>query len=71
MSSRVRKLRATLPFMFMVILVHIHGYAFTFTVLYSFTSFFVLSNTAEEACLSIAGSKDASVAILHLQLNFP
>ena len=32
---------------------------------------FLCTKTAEEACLSIARSKDACVKMLHAQLNFP
>ena len=43
---------------------------FTFTV-YTCSHLFLCTNTAEEACLSIARSKDASVKMLHMQLIFP
>ena len=43
---------------------------FTFTV-YTCSHLFLCTNTAEEACLSIARTKDASVKMLHMQLIFP
>ena len=41
--------------------IHIHGFILVHVL---------CTNTVKEACLSIAGSKDTSVAMLHLQLNF-
>ena len=55
------------------ITIHVHGYSFTFTVSWFYTRshyLFLCTNTAEEAYLSIARSKDVSVNMLHAQLDF-
>ena len=49
------------------ITVNVHDYSFMFIVntfmVYTRSCFFLCINTAKEACLSIAGSKDVSVAM--------
>ena len=53
--------------------IHVHGYFFMVTpsLFYVCLCLFLCTNNAKEACLSIAGSKDASVVMLYLQLLFP
>ena len=52
------------------LLIHVHIHGFILVHVY-FSVLLSKSNTVEEACLCIPGSNDASVAMLHLQLNFP
>ena len=56
------------------ITVNVHDYSFTFMVnaftftVYTHSRLFLCINTAKEACLSIAGSKDVSVAMYTVTL---